>query len=324
MNTTLNIGIEDCTIELLHENNLIKDITIHRNDNKYVVGLDKYTNLFPDYKSFERFIGHSLNDMIDACSRSEYYTDLIRELDNTTPTTISIRWEKLVYFTYFEPPKATYMHLCNTPPKEEKLELFIHVGTDEDGNVIGCEIHDHNVVVGKIEYVVYDDRLEYGEKVEELMQEYEYNTLLDLTSGKYKIDYIRGLLKYWNKDSMLGLLEYLSLKHGLGTDELICIKNPESDRSEEGDGIPSCLTLISENRWEYIKCIVEQYSTKLSYIEHDCSNGGYGCILEYNFHQMTNECQVIDDLSEDAIIFIKKVEETQFINELLECLYNCE
>lgn len=94
----------------------------------------------------------------------------------------------------------------------------------------------------------------------------------------------------------------------------LCIHSPESERCDDNDGIPVCTALIRECKWNSIVHLVNKYEKDLKGIECDYSSGGHGCIISYNIPSMIKRCKIIRDLSDDVISFVRKIDNTSFID----------
>lgn len=237
----LYIKLDDCTIELDVSHNTIEGITINGDD-----------------EALKRCIGYSIDDVMDVYYRCNIYDEFVGDLMVTHQTKSNI-------------------HTLH------KLGDGLYFGTNEDGFIINvnAKINDHTISIGEIDYSAFNGYLVPNRyHILKVIHPYIYESMNELTSGRYKMDYVRGILEVPYK---LEPLEYLTLKH-----RLVIERNPICIVKD------SVLTLISSSRWDYLKYLLNRTSQD----------------------PLIKDVKIIPNISEDVEDFIKLVQNTQFIDEL--------
>ena len=69
-------------------------------------------------------------------------------------------------------------------------------------------------------------------------------------------------------------------------DDWLYLQSPGGEDCSEGDGICSCIFRISKKEWLSYGKILRKNKLKYQSIELDHSNGGHGCVLQYDLVDM--------------------------------------
>lgn len=292
------------------------------------VGVDSYMNLLPEYPIFAKFFGHSPLNLLQVLSSISSFEDLVSVLSKIEPQKNNVECYEI----------------------EHDVRMIVQNGFVISilFNTIGQDGTTRYYAVGSIEYVYTDNNGLWKkgiasldrEKTKEMIPEYEKiskfiserhtieNVLLVLEQKKDTYDYLNGwriLVDIADNIHLASHLEQEQESIDLGDDDihpLICIKSPESQRCDDNDGIPVCVALVSEKKWNKMLSLINMFSKSLSCIEEDYSSGGHGCVIAYDIPEMISQCKVISNLSLDTISFIKMIEDRTFIEFIENVLHN--
>lgn len=97
----------------------------------------------------------------------------------------------------------------------------------------------------------------------------------------------------------------------------IVILSPESQCCELGHGLQRCLFVIERSEWTKIGKLLKKFkNSPVVCYEEEFTNGGHGCIIEYNFYGMYQKCQIVDPKPTQEIVdFVMKLKQTEFLEE---------
>lgn len=99
--------------------------------------------------------------------------------------------------------------------------------------------------------------------------------------------------------------------------DTIIVYNPKNKVCEEGDGIDAGYDEVPKDVWERLKKGIRQHTPHFDRnIEHDYSNGGHGCVMEFNLYKLYQGLIIVKKIPEEA----KNVSVTNLIDELIEHL----
>jgi hypothetical protein len=96
----------------------------------------------------------------------------------------------------------------------------------------------------------------------------------------------------------------------------LSVKTKESQRCEEGDGLPSCIFRINKSEWIKYGKFLSKHKKEAS-IERDYTSGAHGCIIQYLY----NSAIILEENPGSCIInFVNKVEDLSYINMVKELI----
>ncbi len=280
-------------------------------DSEDTTGRDEFLEAFPDYHIFQPFLDKSPYPFIKILLSKPTYEDFKSQLKDLNPL-----------------PNTDICYDVNNSTfvtRDGKIMSIIFDKYDHE------EDREYLHAVGEIEYTgsrkrgrprdVYAPFLTDKDEISKIIPGYE--ELVNLTTGGYSMDDIPDVRDVRNTKEMqsIDIHNEILIRMNIinntpfNTEEgaLVCVKNQESERSSENDGMHICVALIPERKWDSIVSISKSMTDDLSNIQHDYSSGGYGCIIGYDIPKMIEECQVINDLTPDVISFIRSIEDDTFI-----------
>lgn len=97
--------------------------------------------------------------------------------------------------------------------------------------------------------------------------------------------------------------------------QMFVVKSPETQRCEEGDGLPECIFLVEKTQWEMYGRQVRNLSVEE--FEEDNSSGGHGYIITYNMRKLYDGCVILRvDPSPEIVEFVRQIENSSFVEKL--------
>lgn len=99
--------------------------------------------------------------------------------------------------------------------------------------------------------------------------------------------------------------------------DLIIVYNPKNKLCEDGDGIDSGYDEVPKVDWERLKRGIQKHKSHFDrIIEHDYSNGGHGCIMEFNLYKLYQGLKIVKKIPKEAEDNLR----TNLVDELINHL----
>lgn len=315
----------DCTITIRLDDGISISMTIQDGLLLYIdIDIGEYNVCVGGYD------GESYIEYRDGTIKHRWNTENMEEYENYTDMFMD-------YYTIFPhmymPPYSLYEVLRTSTSYKEFIDRLHSARPicrdDVVHHMLNLSFIEHDGIVKSIIFYT-------GTGITYSIGEIEYIYYADSDTSVMDRDTIASSMPYYdmiynmlNKpyDESIAHMIVEAIHIGIpvpSTDNLICIKSPESNRCDHRHGIPVCISLIREKEWYDIQKACTLYRDKLSYIEHDHTSGCHGCAIEYNIVDMVSNCVVITDLTDDVIAFIRQIENRRFIEFVQQHIGNIQ